>query len=272
MTGDRSDVRRVCRQVMNKTVSKRIISKQEATVLLADLDLFTCTETIESVSISNAKRITVDKDASSDTKTFIKQYAARPSSYEQMSLHDYFHHVKNRNGTTSKLIIPNFVGVSGTPVYPVTSAYARHTLIVHRPWREYPSDLDWIGEFNCFINSENCPLGPKITYERVVARYIEKMTHYEPTAAKIDHSQNPIDDDDMELLYLTGQKCHTEFDAEDVLFQQMDKGMNFQWDTAAKVRTPSNFQWYHHIDPDLIPLFFGSHAIMPMSKLIQNVG
>ena len=48
------DITRVARQIMNKTSSKRIISKQEAMVVLADLPLTTCTETIQSISINNS--------------------------------------------------------------------------------------------------------------------------------------------------------------------------------------------------------------------------
>jgi hypothetical protein len=236
VTGGHEDIRRVCKQVMNKTASKRIISKQEATVLLADLDLFASTETIESVSISNSTRVVVKDCTATKTKTFIQRYAQRPGTYDNMNLHDYFHHVKNHESQQNKkMILPNFVGVSGTPRFPVTVDYARHTLIVYRPWRTYPRDLDWLAEFELFINSKDCPMGPRITYERVMQRHYEKMTHYEAKATTVDHSGNPVDDDDMDLLFLAGMKANQEYDADDLLFQNMEKGIDYQWDTPPKV-------------------------------------
>ena len=55
ITGDKDDVKRVCKQIMNRAAAKRLISKQEACVLLGDLDLTHYTETVESVSISSYK-------------------------------------------------------------------------------------------------------------------------------------------------------------------------------------------------------------------------
>ena len=153
--GDRSDIARVCKQVMNKAVTKRIISKQEACVLLGELDLVSCTETIQSVSISDSKMVALSEDMkkSSQKKMFINEYKSRPPEFEDYSLHAYFHHTRN-SSSQGKLIIPNFVGVNGTPKFPVTDDYARHTLIVHRPWRVYPStSTPWRAEFEDFINS-----------------------------------------------------------------------------------------------------------------------
>jgi hypothetical protein len=239
-TGDKGDIKRVCKQVMNKTVTKRIISKQEATVLLAELDLFTCTETVESVSISNGKRISIsDEDKnSSPKKTFINLYSNRPVEHELLSLHQYFHLVKNSD-PTRRMIIPNFVGVSGTPCYPVSEQYARHTLIVHRPWRKYPSTMDWISEFNQFINSVDAPKSAKLTYERVMQRYFDKLTHYEAKATHVDHAGNPVAEDDLELMHLCGLKASDEYDAEDMMFKNMEKGLDFEWGKKPKVRVHS---------------------------------
>ena len=253
---------------MNKAASKRIISKQEASVLLADLDLFTCTETIESVSISNSIRLTTS-DVPSSTKTFIRRYANRPGSCERMSLRDYFHHVKN--GDNKPLIIPNFVGVGGTPCFPVSIDYARHTLIVNRPWRHYPTGIDWIREFDAFVHSPDCPRGPKITYERVMQRFYEEMTHYEPKATSPDHSSNPLCPEDEELLLLTGLKSSQEYDAEDLLFQSLDKGINFKWDSAPMVCTLVRMLGYPQKRVSLIPLIFRTVTCL-IHRWIQLAG
>jgi hypothetical protein len=224
---------------MNKAVTKRIISKQEAVVLLGDLDLTYCTEIIQNISISNSKAISAgdSNQTSSSTKTFIKEYKDRTDDYQHFTLHEYFHVTRNsKEASNAKLIIPHFVGINGTPKYPVTDSYARHTLIVHRPWREYPNkDIAWRDEFDCFINSSDCPLSAKMSYLRVMRRYIDKMTHYEPKAQDGDHSQNTVSADDEELMLLVGLKNGDEYDADDALFKSMERGLDHDWSRPPQV-------------------------------------
>lgn len=206
-------------------------------MLLGDLDLCKCTETIENVSISNAKRVSaaVEDRVSTSKKTFVQQYMARGVDHEHLSLHQYFHVVKN--GKKPKTyILPNFVGLSGTPCYPVSSEYARHTLIVHRPWRVYPNGIDWIGEFNQFINSSVAPKAAKLTYQRVMQRHIDKMTHYDAKAHSVDHSGNPVSEEDQDIMFLAGLKANDEFDPDDAIFQNLEKGVDYAWDKPAMVR------------------------------------
>ena len=61
-----------------------------------------------------------------------------------------------------KCKIPYFVGVSGTPKYPITPSYARHVLTVHKPWKTYPNHTDWIKEFQRFIVDPNCPQSAQV--------------------------------------------------------------------------------------------------------------
>ena len=124
-----------------------------------------------------------------------------------------------------KTIIPHFVGVNGAPKYPVTHDYARHTLIVHKPWRTYPSpQTNWIEEFETFIHSPECPVSARVGYERVMLRYIDRMTHYEPKATSVDHSANPISPDDNDLMIMLGLKHEVDYDKETAMFKQMHRG------------------------------------------------
>lgn len=221
---------------MNKAVTKRIISKQESTVLLGDLDLFHCTETIEVVSISNYKSVRLKNDmGKAKKKTFIVEYMTRLPEFEDYSLHLYFH--ITRNGEDKKrLYLPHFVGINGIPKYPVTDDYARHVLIVHKPWREYPSKLNWKKEFEKFINSNICPISAKMDYERVMSRYVDKMTSYEPKACNGTHDKNQVREEDEELMWLVGMKGADEFkDFDDCLLEKMPKGETFDWGKKPKV-------------------------------------
>ena len=151
-----------------------------------------------------------------------------------MSLHEYYIITQNRD-PSKKQIIPHFVGISGSPKYPVTEEYARHTIIVHKPWRNYPKDLDWISEFEFFINSKNCPPTAAIPYQRVMRRYIDKMTHYEPIASRADSSSIPISDADKQLLLMTGLKDIGDLDPNDALLQSLPRGRDYNWSKSPMV-------------------------------------
>jgi len=238
-TGDTSDLTRAAKKSLNWTTARRLISKQEAMVLLADLPLTTCSDTIESVSISNSFQIS-SISSEVTNKTFLKQYKTRPSKYHNMSLIEYFDFIKNKSKKPAKNkrrhIIPHFVGINGSPKFPVTQNYAKHTLIVYKPWHsDYPDGMDWIPEFNNFINSPDCPHSARLPYDRIMQRYYDKMMFYEPVSKDVDHSGNPVSATDAELLNLMGLKrADEEFDEK--LIQQLHKGMDFKWDQPPKVR------------------------------------
>ena len=215
--GDKSDVKRAAKQVMNNASSKRVISKQEATVLLGDLDLYTCSETIVTVSISNCKKVTIDKSSSdAGYSSVIQEYMRRHSTYNQLSLNDFFHLTRNNddNRGSKKFCIPHFVGCSGQPTYPPSESYARHTLIVHKPWRSCPDCDNWIGEFERFINSDDCPVSAKVEYLRVMHRYMDKMTFYEPKATKTTISDLGMEGEDRDILDLTNMIERDNYDRE----------------------------------------------------------
>jgi hypothetical protein len=87
--------------------------------------------------------------------------------------------------------IPYFVGVRGYPTYPVMEGYARHVLIVYKPWRQYPNKASWSHEFNVFVNSSQCPKSATLTYNRVMRHYYDSTQFLEPTvpASKCDRRQ-----------------------------------------------------------------------------------
>ena len=172
ITGCRKDVLRVCRQVLNTATTSHLVSLQEATVMLADMPLFHCTETIESVSLSNSQQISTERQHTMTSSKLLKSYTTRLRDVrkntmeyyflaglslrdffllqknvlppvtrrknikylldmyhrqgEMGTLEQFFHFLKYRKNkeSSSKYIIPNFVGVKSVPIYPVTNAYA----------------------------------------------------------------------------------------------------------------------------------------------------
>ena len=244
ITGDKLDLVRICKQIMNKAASKRLISKQEAMVLLGQLDLTFCTETIEAVSISNSKQLCTAESSGRSPKTLLSRYKERSAQMEKMSLHDFYHHVQNQGDRSSRGVrIPNFIGVNGTPKFPVTADYAKHVLVCYKPWRTYPTSEDWVGEFNRFINSVDAPTCAVMAYQRVHCRFLSKTLGYEPTAESYDNSKNPIDCSNQELMDLVGLHRSDEYEYDDSIMSRMERGIDYQWDKDAKVSDTVVFQF-----------------------------
>lgn len=177
MCEDQDDVVYIARKILNSFNGKRLISKQETCFHLSrHLTLTICSDIIQDVSISGYFRLFRDSTKGSCTN-FIYDYARRDEDYEHMSLNDYFHHVKNQNSSDdSKLIIPNFTGMNGKAVYPVTAEYAKATLITHKPWSIrnkicLQSNNDTITMFLSWINSAQSPKRAKIRFAREKIRF-----------------------------------------------------------------------------------------------------
>ena len=240
MTGDKHDLIRICKKVMNTCNSKRLISKPEASVLLGQLDLTKCTETIENVSISNTVQLR-KAESGGNNSTMVARYQKRSKEDENLSLHQFFHKVKNKGNSAKRgAIIPHFVGVNGRPTFPVTADYAKHQLIVHQPWRDYPRKRDWIAEFNFFINSEQAPDSAKMTYQRVHIRHLQGTEWHEPVAEVYDNTTNPIDMNDRELLELVGLHKIEGEAYDDLILKNMCRGHDFKWDNPPKPRQLSD--------------------------------
>jgi hypothetical protein len=118
------------RKILNNALKSRLVPKQEAVVHLANLPLCTCSETIERVSLSSGYKLSSEIRT---TSNIVSKYARRlktcrgnaTSLLKEMSLDDYFHHIKNQNNN-GKVIIPHYYGAKSTPCYPISLSYARY--------------------------------------------------------------------------------------------------------------------------------------------------
>jgi hypothetical protein len=154
---------------------------------LAKLDLFLCSESIETVSISGEYCLCTSGEAKS---SFLAKYAKRDTTKcNDMSLHQYFHFMKNsalsRIHSSYKCIIPHYVGARSVPTYPPTEGYAKSVLILHVPWsntfNEQAESRNYVKEFKSFLKSQFCPMSVKIGYERAKTKYVQKKEFVEPT-------------------------------------------------------------------------------------------
>jgi hypothetical protein len=84
--GNVNEAKRLARKILNKSMSEKVVSKQECMVQIAGLDLFHCSETIDNQSISGSYRL---GNGSSSTTLFHK-YAKRTTRMFELSLDAYF--------------------------------------------------------------------------------------------------------------------------------------------------------------------------------------
>ena len=240
-TYDEAELRRVCKQVMNKAAASRLIPKAEASVLVANLSLSTCSDYIESVSISESINICA-KEGQTRGKSFLDQYRNRPVYQYDLSLHQ-FYKVYRESKQGKKPAIPHYIGVKGEPVYPVTEAYAKHVLVVYRPWhKDYPKQSSWKSDFEVFINSKECPPTARLAYDRVVQRFHDGMKFADPKSSTVDHSANPIAEEDATLLRLIGLPGNND-ETGTIELSGLDKGLNFNWSKPPLVR-PFPLLWF----------------------------
>ena len=116
-------------------------------------------------------------------------------------------------------------------------SYARHVLIVYQPWFVYPvGDVDHRPEFEDFIQSRYCPKSCRMTYDRVLQRFIDKTVFVEPKNKEVDHSGNPISPEDEELIRLIGLGHVEHMDYDSAILKSLKRGLEFDWNKPAKVR------------------------------------
>jgi hypothetical protein len=132
----------LAKKVLNRSLKTRMISKQEATVQLDGLDLWTCSDSIETVSITPSYKVSTHLPYEGKGSIY-SRYATRmkkkippnsPSDYaerlRQMSLHEYFHFIRNYSRSTGKFIIPHYIGGKCIPTWPITYEFARYDIII----------------------------------------------------------------------------------------------------------------------------------------------
>jgi hypothetical protein len=247
-TGDRKrDSSKLAKQVMNRSLAHKMISKQESMVHLAGLDLHLCSETIETVSISGSYRL-AEEGHVSKANSVLKRYASRKENI-QLSFDDYYDSWKN-TVKYAKLVIPHYVGGKSLPMYPPTKDYARSVLLLYKPWvGEFLDDgRDFVKEFNEFIVLPMCPVKVKIPFHRMRQRVLTKSVHKEPTSQVqgVDYAQfsAEISEDTQDAVDIASTFPAGCDDDEDTLLEfKYDKGLNHNWSTPTVPVPPNASAW-----------------------------
>ena len=209
---------------------------------LGNLDNVLCSETIETVSLSSSVKIQEKKTSNS---TVVSKYRFRNKTmYGHLSLCQYFEDVKHKNRTRSdgKIFIPNFVGGSSKPQFPITEGYARSVLLIHKPWHDedkLQKNSPWKQMFYDFIQSENCPLSVRISYQRAKLKteQLNSKNYREPTAREWDDDINGelyehYDEEIQNTVNLLSTFHGTMTAEADVGGYKFDRGLQYNWSQA----------------------------------------
>ena len=92
---DPSYAKTVARKLLNRHISDRLISKQECMVMIGNMHLTICSESIESISISSACRIKMDQ--ANNGKSLMQRHMKRENMHSNLSFDEFFHLKKNQN-------------------------------------------------------------------------------------------------------------------------------------------------------------------------------
>ena len=233
-TGDRKrDSSKLAKQVMNKSLAHKMISKQENMVHLAGLDLHLCSEIIDTISVSGGYRLSEDNHVSKGN-SFLKNYGSRKDNLTKSFDDDLI--CTKKKGKGGKLIIPHYVGGKTFPVYPPTKDYARSVLLLYKPWvgTFVEEGRDFVGEFNKFILSTDCPVKVSIPYRRIQQRVESRSVYKEPVSQveSIDHSQfsTDISEETREAVDIASTfPVGCEDDEDRLLEYKFEKGQNYDW-------------------------------------------
>ena len=275
MTGDKNDVVRILRQILNCSIAHRTIPKQECMVELAKLPQTLCSENIETVNISGSYTIKSTPD-----NKLVDQYRKVAPHDHSLSLHDFVTSVLKNKAEPNKTIIPHYVGANGHPVYPPIREYARATLLVHKPWAAtsppYLNEEEWIEQFKAFIASPQCPKSIVLEYIRVKERYESKRpTEAVATEECYDwEAQTDVDQDTKDMLGIITNHSRPSDPYYTIGDYTFELGLNYDWSTRVIVSNKkANSVPVSSISPELLSIMFFSncHQFFKSVKKVNSV-
>ncbi len=232
-TGDERDIVKLVQRCLNRSISQRTISKQEAMCELARLPMVICSDIIETVSLSGYTKLS--DGIYNGSKTLLTKYRNRTDGLQQ-SLHEFFHLVKNKSSRQGREYVPHYVGGSGQPIFPISENYARIELTKHKPWsinEPLPLSEDMINIFEGFLEDPKCPTTVKLSYERAKLKFYQKKRGMKEVTAPDQEESNPtsefVDRDTIDTLATTTNLCSLTNEIEDLENSGIHTGRLYDW-------------------------------------------
>jgi hypothetical protein len=221
----------VATKIMNASIKMKIISKQEAVVLLSQMNLTICSESIETVSLSGNYRL----EKNQYSNAFYNKYAKRTHHHDK-TMDEFFTITKNSSPyTRKKNFIPYYVGGRMNPIWPPTLEFAKAMLLVYYPWHNvfHIEEKSIIPTLISLYSSTLCPTKLKLTIDREMIRTTSKAMLMKAAPSKyINYADFSISDKDPEnedLIELVST-IPTPNDADDM--QYPHRGFDYDWTTS----------------------------------------
>ena len=193
-----------------------------------------CSEVIETVSLSGYTKLSSDGNCNT-ARTLLTKYKNRTTDLH-LSLHDFFHKIKNHASNKGREYVPHYVGGSGQPVYPVTENYARIELMKHKPWSSFndlPPLTNVINEFETFIEDSRCPSTVRLSYQRAKLKYMQRLRGQKEAVSEDQELSNPtsniVDKDTMDTLAVASNIGDVTDAIENIENSGIHSGQNFDW-------------------------------------------
>lgn len=225
LTNTKTDVLRLTRHLLNKCAANRIISQQECMVLLLELDLVMCSDKFDHILLSDLTKITTRKQKDKSIK---QQYATRSVDHS-LSLHQYYHKLKQQDPLKcyDSWYIPHYSGVDKDYRYPYTKTFVKSMFTIHKPWVGKPDiDLsDWMSSFKSYLKSEDCPKSVKTQCSRAELNYFMKVSADDVVADEPPLNQDDTPSDIVDYLRL--MQTYSSNPLNETL--KFDFGINYNW-------------------------------------------
>jgi hypothetical protein len=200
----KKEVFSAARKLLNRASVYRIISKQEAMCLLAQLPLVLCSERIEPVPLSPSRRICnqieAKKDKTLQDTSWVTEYERRTGD-STLCFHHCVTGVMNRKkNSTLKEIVPHYTGSIQFFSFPISESYCYQLLLAYMPWsksnhlsnKQGKTYRDQLLEF---VSSPICPQTILLAYERAKSRKLQEDKGF----FKHDPTSNVYYNQDMEM-------------------------------------------------------------------------
>lgn len=205
-----------------------------------ELPLNRCSDIITTVSITGGSRISTHGQQPS--KSFVRSYSERSDQDEHLSFSEFVYQDLRRKH--EGFVVAHFVGMNNFPCIPVSASYARSTLILHIPWRNFYfhqlNNSSCIEKFFQVIKTNGFPKSVNMAYVRAQTEYDKKilMSQQIQTNANCDDDCTTDNDDDPAVLNdeddlllrcvttLQNNGSLTDNDHESIHF---DQGLEYDW-------------------------------------------
>lgn len=225
---DEDGVKRIVRKLLNKLTGNRMISKQECVVLLLQNSLVSCSDSIETVSISNSSRVSIS-GTMCHKSGILHRYSKRSSTQENMSFHEFFHFTKKQR-KLQKPVVPHYTGGQMNVTQPINVGYATSMLNLYKPWRvKYPICPDNIKEYLEFVHHKQIPKYLEIDFVRSLNRHLHS-SHLVESVSKNSVYNRGTDKETQDFIDLMG--LHDHESAIDPTANKYEFGLNYDWTTT----------------------------------------